>query len=288
MEAVHEGLHPDDAAGHAVVDHLRRLGRVARGRLLAEHVLGGVGGAHRPFRMQVIRERDVDGLDVGRGEQLFVRARADAVEPGLGDEVGGAPRLAADRDELDPVCAEDCRDHDLAGDVRGAEDSDAEAGHQGSLCVHVRLEVAFSAHLRWCSSAHSSSTQPRVIPLNEGRVFGWTSDRYRWPRKRKNDTYISQSWMRIVSAKRNRVLRSPYQSSAPVTANRTPNEAVAIALSFCPAFSRPCGGWRRLSQSRSSRSQTSISRIVARRLRLSPTATLTRRAPIQASADRKS
>jgi len=90
--------------------------------------------------------------------------------------------------------------------------------------------------------------------------------------------------MRIVSAKRKRVLRSPYQRRAPVTANKMANEAVTIALSFWPALSRPWGEWRNLSQSRSSRSQMSISWMVARRLRRSPKATIRSNAAIQPTA----
>ena len=67
-------------------------------------------------------------------------------------------------------------------------------------------------------------------------------------------------------AKRKRVSRSPNQSRKPGDARTArANAAVRTALIFWPALKRPCGaGLRPLSQRRSSRSKTSISRAVAR------------------------
>src|SRR5207244_4778762 len=62
-------------------------------------------------------------------EQLLIGASTHSGQPGPCDELGTALRLASDRDELDPVGAQNRRDHDLARDIRGAEDSHAQGGH---------------------------------------------------------------------------------------------------------------------------------------------------------------
>jgi len=72
MEAVHERLHPHDAALDAVLDRVARLVGGPRRRLLAEDVLARVRRALRPLGVQVVRQRDVDRVDVVGGEQLLV------------------------------------------------------------------------------------------------------------------------------------------------------------------------------------------------------------------------
>ena len=109
---------------------------LARG-LLAQDVLAGVGGPLRPRRVEVVRERDVDRVDRVVGEQLLVGAGADGVakrdtaggrQIGLLEEVGRLGGLARDRCELDALRPEDRGDHDLARDVRGAQNTDAQHG----------------------------------------------------------------------------------------------------------------------------------------------------------------
>ena len=61
---------------------------VERQRLLAQDVLAGVGGADRPLGVEVVGQRDVDGVDRRVVEQVLVRAvgapdrRADRLRPG--------------------------------------------------------------------------------------------------------------------------------------------------------------------------------------------------------------
>ena len=118
----------------AVLDHLVGLGARPRRRLLAEHVLAGIGGPFRPLRVQVVRQRDVDGIDRVVFEQFVVGAsthrvaQSDAVgglQLGLLEEVRGLRGLARDCGELDAFGPDDRRDHDLARDVRSAENTDA-------------------------------------------------------------------------------------------------------------------------------------------------------------------
>ena len=54
----------------------RALDLAGRGgeRLLAQHVLAGLERADRPLDVQPVGQRDVDGVDVGVGEQRLVGA----------------------------------------------------------------------------------------------------------------------------------------------------------------------------------------------------------------------
>ena len=108
MVAVHERLYQDEPGGVGRVVRLLGLGRVAGVRLLAEHVLAGLEGAHRPRVVHPVRQRDVDGVDVRVLEQRLVRAVR------LRD-----PVLARVRLRLRPVTASDGDDVDLAR-LRGA------------------------------------------------------------------------------------------------------------------------------------------------------------------------
>ena len=71
--AVHERLHQEDARVPAGIDHALGLGGGHRERLLAQDVLAGPRGLDRPARVQVVGQRDVDGVDVGVGEERLVR-----------------------------------------------------------------------------------------------------------------------------------------------------------------------------------------------------------------------
>ena len=89
-----------DAVGAARGDDAIALGDRHRHRLLAEHVLTGVGGGNRLRRMQMNGRRDVDGVDLAIGDQ-FLPARVPPPRAERGRERFGelGPR-AADRDEL--------------------------------------------------------------------------------------------------------------------------------------------------------------------------------------------
>ena len=62
---------PGSRAG---VDHPLRLGGGQRQRLLAQDVLAGPGRGDRPLGVEVVGQRDVDGVDVRVGEERLVRA----------------------------------------------------------------------------------------------------------------------------------------------------------------------------------------------------------------------
>ena len=67
--AVHERLAQQSAAPLGGVECRIHLLGVARERLLAEHVLAGLERFDRPLGVQRVRQRDVDRLDLGIGEQ---------------------------------------------------------------------------------------------------------------------------------------------------------------------------------------------------------------------------
>ena len=72
MEAIHERLHEDHAG--RVARRCHPLGVRSRHRqgLLAKDVLASPCGRDRPLRVEVVRQRDVDGVDVRVIKERFV------------------------------------------------------------------------------------------------------------------------------------------------------------------------------------------------------------------------
>ena len=70
----HQALDQDDARGLGGREGRLDLVRIARVRLLAEHVLAGCDRAQRPFVVQLVGQRDVHGIDAGVGEQRVLAA----------------------------------------------------------------------------------------------------------------------------------------------------------------------------------------------------------------------
>src|SRR5581483_5186858 len=145
-----------------------------------------------------------------------------------------------------------------------------------------RRSDARGRHFAWCARAQSSRTVPRTIPRSAWRVEGWRSDRYRCPATTTTDTYMSASCRSTVPPRRKRVSRSPYQRRRPETRKSTEKAAVRIAFTFWPALKRPCGARTCPARKRrSSRSNVSISRSVAKSARRFPSAETARMAPAQ-------
>jgi len=139
MVAHHERLADEHTGTLAHLEKLPRLVGRERDRLLAEHVLPRFRGADRPRHVQVIRERIVDGLDVGIGEELLVRT----IRPLDAELPCRTLRLAqlarSDRDDAASRAALHRGCDLLHGNVRRAENPPADA------CV-VR------GYHRWCTS----------------------------------------------------------------------------------------------------------------------------------------
>ena len=79
--AVHERLGEDDAALAGRGLHGVHFRHGERERLLAQDVLPRAGGPDRPLRVEVVRQRDVDGVDPGIGRAAPRRSRARARSP---------------------------------------------------------------------------------------------------------------------------------------------------------------------------------------------------------------
>ncbi len=70
----HHAVHELDFVFAAGVEHRPHFSTIDAARLLAQHVLAGLGGADHPLLANAGRQRDVDGIDVLAGEQFFVAA----------------------------------------------------------------------------------------------------------------------------------------------------------------------------------------------------------------------
>ena len=129
MRADHEGFL--DLHAHPIA-HLEQLPRL-RGRqcngLLAEHVLPRFGRAHRPWHVQMVRQRIVDGVDIGIVQQIVVRA----VRLGDAQLVGRRPGLLAvargDRGDGRELPFLHGRNHLARRDPRDTEHSPSESSH---------------------------------------------------------------------------------------------------------------------------------------------------------------
>ena len=102
-----------------------------RDRLLAQHVLAVLGRLDRPGHVQVVRQRVVDGVDVGVGEQLFVRSVGlrDAQRRGR-----GRCAFSRSRDAIAvtsrPLAALHGRDDFVGRDLRDAEHAPTNFAHR--------------------------------------------------------------------------------------------------------------------------------------------------------------
>ena len=140
------------------VEGLLDLGRAARVGLLAEDVLARGERVHRPLVVHAVRERDVDGVDVGVGEERLVRAvgARDAVlaRVGLARPAGrGSPTATTSTRSVSAAPRED-----LAVDVGGR------SRRSEPHCVLIRLQWSQSRIER----AVASVAAPRRPPAQSG------------------------------------------------------------------------------------------------------------------------
>ena len=140
MVPVHECLdHHDMVRPRRGLDRVHLLDG-ERQRLLAQHVLARGRGLDRPFRVQVIRERDVDRVDLPVVEQRLVRS-VGALDPPLA-RVRRRARPVAARDRQQPVIlgSAERRDHRPV-DARGPEQPPA----KGAI-AHARHSITHGSH----------------------------------------------------------------------------------------------------------------------------------------------
>jgi hypothetical protein len=123
--AVHERLHQNETGLVRAIERLLDLRRVTRVRLLAQDVLAGRERSQRPLVVEAVRQRVVDGVDVGIVEELLVGA----VRPRnrVLERVRLRAKRIARRDGYEVDFGRRRRGTEaFAGDVRGGEETEAE------------------------------------------------------------------------------------------------------------------------------------------------------------------
>ena len=123
-------------ATRARVDHRWASAAVMRQRLLAQDVLARLGRRDRPLGVEVVRQRDVDGVDVGVGEQRLVRAvGARDAQPPATRPAGSASREAI-ATISQPRRRADARDRPSSPRCRRWTGSPSAARRSGSSDLH--------------------------------------------------------------------------------------------------------------------------------------------------------
>ena len=161
----------DNEQHHAVAprrrEHGLRLGQAERQRLLAQHVFAGARRLHRPGRMQAVRQRQVDGVDLRVVEQVFVACMV-ALDPVLRRERRRLRAAARHRDDAQRRAGRHIA-NELARDVGGAQDADAKRWSRRCADIHGRTFHAgyfeMAQALRLVDSNLDSYQPSRKSPL---------------------------------------------------------------------------------------------------------------------------
>ncbi len=138
MVAHHEGLGGDQPGlGPDGLD-LTGLIRIESDGLLAQHMLSGSEGLDGQGRVQVVRERVVDRVDIRVGEQRLVRSVGLGDSEGRGGLPGPGLVPGRERDDLAPLAGLHGRDDLVAGDLGGAQDTPSDCFLHGSYPLAAR------------------------------------------------------------------------------------------------------------------------------------------------------
>src|SRR5438270_292472 len=137
-------------------------------RLLAQHVLARLERSQRPFPMQVVRERVVDGIDAWVGQQSLVRFRDDRVA--VGGEHGASTLWVSARHGHEPAVARgaDRGQNGAPGDIGRPQYAPTDAaGYISTLsCAPPReidsVAASMTATVRRASSAVTASGSPQA------------------------------------------------------------------------------------------------------------------------------
>ena len=103
-----------------------------RQRLLAQDVLAGSRGRDRPVRVEVVRQGDVDGVDIRVGEETFVGAVGARDTEAIGHGAGLVAVSGRDGDDLHSRCPAHPRDDLPDRDVGRRHDADPQLAHRPS------------------------------------------------------------------------------------------------------------------------------------------------------------
>ena len=119
-------------------DRLHLGGRHGQ-RLLAQHVLAGGEGLQRPFEVQRVGQRQVDAVDLGRGEQFLVAGVDVRDRMAPGERAGAVQVACGDRGEVAVGGLLDRRDDVVAGYLGDGQQSPAE--HRKALSLYGHPSV---------------------------------------------------------------------------------------------------------------------------------------------------
>ena len=169
VEAVHEGFHQVPAAAFGGGGHLLGLGGVDPDRLLAEDVLSRIQRTQRPFLVEAVRERVVDGVHLVVGEKRVVRVENPHSRVWLQHLPGALGTPARHRCERAVARRHDRGQHRPACDVRGTQDppADAPRGYMSTFnCAPSRLidsvAASMTATFRLASPGMIASGSPHA------------------------------------------------------------------------------------------------------------------------------
>ena len=206
--AVHERLAQQSAAPLGGVECRDHLLGVARERLLAEHVLAGLERFDRPLGVQRVRQRDVDRLDLGVGEQVLVRAVGARNLPLARVGLGPGPVAAGNGDEVDLRRRVRAGDH-LPVDVGRGDNAPLNCGtHARTISQVTTIGVGMLGYA-FMGKAHSNAfrkisyitwpppLEPELIGIagrNEQAV-GEAARRFGWE-------YATTDWRDLVADER--------------------------------------------------------------------------------------
>src|ERR1022692_684592 len=129
MRAHHESFAHLHAGAGLRFEQLAGFGGVESQRLLAEHVLSGLGRAHRPGHVQVIGQRVVDRLDFRIGQQFLVGTVGFRNAEGGGRLLGLRQVARGDGGDLAPLATLHGGYDLLHGYIGGAQDAPTDFAH---------------------------------------------------------------------------------------------------------------------------------------------------------------
>ena len=122
VAAIHKGFHQEHIVFTCCFDHRRGFGVVHADRFLDEDVLAGFGALYRPFGVEWVDCRDIDGIDLLVLQQLLVAGVLPGDTKIVDQSVHTGLCAARYRADLAGVC-ETHRVAEDVGDAAGTHDA---------------------------------------------------------------------------------------------------------------------------------------------------------------------
>jgi hypothetical protein len=149
VAAVHEGFHEEDAVLARGLGHDHGFGVVQRERLFAKDVLAGPRRLDAPLGMRGVRRADVDGVDLGVGEERLIAAIRALESEFLRKFIRGFPSAAADGDQ-----------RSRAGFGQPFGESVGDTARSDDAPTDARCLIAHDARLSRANRAGNSRSHP--------------------------------------------------------------------------------------------------------------------------------